>query len=355
MGQLQRPPSSEVVWSPEVGVAPASGVGTSDAVASTIAGGGWRLSERSGAQRLADAVVLGLLERLVTAIRDGDDEKVEKAVLSLSQRNRLLAPLALVVGAFAVLFQGIRLLVTNWKLTLIQVLPAMWIWLAMINLKGHVFRGRQFNIVRGPLLVPLLLAVIAITAAAFYLNAVFGFAIAQSGKKPEIKPAFADARAHIGTILAWGFVVGLALGISGLVVTRWGLGWFVISFGIVIGVMMFSYVALPSRLLGLQPGMSRRDKVASTAIGGAVGVLVCSPPYWLGRLALIMLGSAVLRVPAIIILAIAVVLQTGATSAVKAVKMSAKIVAGRAPEEDESLPATPAVAPDSLAEPGVAT
>ena len=96
--------------------------------------------------------------------------------------------------------------------------------------------------------------------------------------------------------------------------------------------MMFSYVALPSRLLGLQPGMSRRDKVASTAIGGAVGVLVCSPPYWLGRLAIIMLGSAVLRIPAIIILAVAVVLQTGATSVVKAVKMSAKIVAGRAPK-----------------------
>ena len=36
---------------------------------------------------------------------------------------------------------------------------------------------------------------------------------------------------------------------------------------------------------------------------------------------------------AIVILAIAVVLQTGATSAVKAVKMSAKIVAGSTPEQ----------------------
>jgi hypothetical protein len=306
--------------------------------------------------------IAALFRRLIKGIREGDDDQVEQAVLSLSQRSRLLAPLALIVGAFAVLFQGIKLLVTNWKLTLIQVLPAMWIWLAMLNLKGHVFRGRQFNIVRGPLLVPLLLSVIAVTAAAFYLNAVFGFAIAQSGKKPEIKPAFAEARAHIGTILAWGFVVGLALGISGLVVTRWGLGWFVLSFGIVTGVMMFSYVALPSRLLGLQPGMSRRDKLASSAIGGAVGVLVCSPPYWLGRLAIIMLGSAVLRIPAIIILAIAVVLQTGATSAVKAVKMSAKIVAGRAPEEEseeesEESVAAPAAEPldEPIAEPGIAT
>jgi hypothetical protein len=246
-----------------------------------------------------------------------------------------------------VLFQGIKLLVTNWRLTLIQILPAMWIWLAMLNLKIHVLRGRQFDIVRGPLLIPLLLGVVAITTAAFYLNAVFGFAIAQSGP-PEIKPAYVEARAHRGTIFAWGGVIGLALGFSGLVVTRWGLGWFTLAFGIVTGVMMFAYVALPSRMLGLQPEMSRRDKLTTSAVGGAVGVLVCSPPYWLGRLAIVMLGSAALRVPAIIILVIAVLFQTGATSAIKAVKMSAKIVAGRAPVEPDAAPS-----PDSLTEPGI--
>ena len=318
-GALQRPPSSETAPSPPDGGSP-----------------------NGGAPATRRTRIVGLFERLIKAIREGNDDQVEQAVLSLSRRNRLLAPLALVVGAFAVLFQGIRLLVTNWRLTLIQVLPAMWIWLAMLNLKGHVFRGRQFNIVRGPLLIPLLLAVMAITATAFFLNAVFGFAIARSGK-PEIRPAYAEARAHLRTILAWGSTIGLALGVSGLVVTRWGLGWFTLSFGIVVGIMMFAYVALPSRLLGLEPGMSRRDKLTTSAVGGAVGILVCSPPYWLGRLAIIMLGSAVLRVPAIILLAIAVVLQTGATSAIKAVKMSAKIVAGRGPPEPE-----PAAA-DSLA------
>ena len=50
------------------------------------------------------------------------------------------------------------------------------------------------------------------------------------------------------------------------------------------------------------------------------------------------------------LLAVAVVLQTGATSAIKAVKMSAKIVAGRAPTDPEA----PA-APESLSEVGVAS
>lgn len=69
------------------------------------------------------------IERLVTAIRSGDDAMVERSVLALSQRSRWLAPLALLVGAFAMLFQGVKLLFTNWRLTLVQILPAMWIGL----------------------------------------------------------------------------------------------------------------------------------------------------------------------------------------------------------------------------------
>ncbi len=52
-------------------------------------------------------------KRLLTAIRNGDDAMVERSVLALSQRSRWLAPLALAAGAFALLFQGVKLLFTN--------------------------------------------------------------------------------------------------------------------------------------------------------------------------------------------------------------------------------------------------
>ena len=86
-----------------------------------------------------------MVARLVTAIRNGDEKMVESAVLALSRRSRLLAPLAMVVGAFAMLFQGIKLLFTNWRLTLVQILPAMWIWAAMLDLKVHVLHGKSFH------------------------------------------------------------------------------------------------------------------------------------------------------------------------------------------------------------------
>jgi len=254
-------------------------------------------------------------------------------VLALSRRSRWLAPLALLVGGFAMLFQGLRTLFTNWRLTLIQVLPAMWIWVVMMDLKAHVLHGKGFHVFRNPAVAAAVIAVIAvITAASFYLNAVFAFAIARKGP-PQIRPAYALAREHLRTILFWGLAIGALTGFSAIVVDRWGQFWFAFSLGIMAGVLMFSYVAIPSRLLGLQANQSRRDKISAAAVGGAIGAVICSPPYILGRIAILMIGSHTFFYLAIVVLAIAVVLQTGATSAVKAVKMSAKIVAGNTPEE----------------------
>ena len=277
-----------------------------------------------------------LFENLVEAIRHGDDGMVEDAVLALSRRSRWLAPLALLVGGFAMLFQGVKTLFTNWRLTLVQILPAMWIWIAMVDLKAHVLHGKGFREWKHVWVEVLVILVIAsITAASFYLNAVFAFAISSKGK-PEIRPAFATARAYRRNILLSGFGIGVLLGFSTIVVDRWGQFWFAFSLGIMCGVLMLAYVAVPSRLLGLRTEQSRRDKLSAAAVGGAIGAVICSPPYALGRVAILMLGSHTFRYLAVLLLVIAVVLQTGATSAVKAVKMSAKIVAGMEADGDEA-------------------
>ena len=288
------------------------------------------------------AVVAVQFRRLARAIREGDDAQVEQAIVALSKRSRLLAPLALIVGAFSMLFQGIKLLFTNWRLTLVQVLPAMWIWAAMLDLKAHALHGREFHIFRGPLLAVVLLVIAGLTAGSFYLNAVFAFAISRPGP-PEIRPGFARARRHLRTILAWGLIVGLALGFATMVVDRWGKVWFSVTLGVVVAVMMVAYVAVPARLVGVKSERSRRDKLAASAVGGAIGALVCAPPFALGRVAILMLGSHTFFYLAIVLLAIAIVLQTGATSSVKAIKMSAKLtVGGRADEDPSTVEPPPA-------------
>lgn len=250
---------------------------------------------------------------------------VEEAVLRLSRSHRAFAPLAFAVGGFAMLFQGLKILLTNWRLTIVQVLPAMWIWFATYDLKAHVLQGKSLPALRGPVLIPLVLAIAAVTAASFFLNAVFAFAIVQPGT-PRVRPAFAQARAHRAAALTSGFVVGVALGIVTMYGTRWDRPWFGISLSIVLAVMMVCYVAVPSRLIGVKPAASKRDKLTATAVGGTVGAVVSTPPYLLARLGVLMLGSKALFIPGIVVVAFGATLQAGATGAVKTVKMSAKLI-----------------------------
>lgn len=279
------------------------------------AAGNRRVRIRAGVRRLTDAILRS------------DDEAVERAVLQLSQRSRWLAPLALIVGAFLMLFQGLKLLVTNWRLTLVQIVPAMWIWVAMLDIKIHVLHDKGFTTLYGAILVPALLGVTAATAASFYLNGVFAFAITD-GVRPQIRPAFARANAHLGVILAWGCGIGVLLAFSALVVQRWGLWPFVVTQSIVVGIMMLCYLAVPARIVGIdtKTGRSRRDKLAAAVVGGAMGAVVCSPPYTLGRVGILMLGWRGLFWLGVIFIVIGVLLQTGVTSAVKAVKFSAKLI-----------------------------
>ena len=215
-----------------------------------------------------------LVRRLIAAIRDNDERKVEEAVLQLARTRKIFAPLALAVGAFVMLFNGLRLLITNWRLMLVQALPAMWIWAATYDLKAKVLRGEQFHDIRGPVVLALSAAVVAITIAAFYLNAAFAFAISQPGS-PDLRAGFGQARTHLRAVTGWGTGVGLALAVATMLAPRWGLGWFALLLGIVLAVMMVCYVAVPARIVGMpacpaghdgavrarcQAGRGRRDR-----------------------------------------------------------------------------------------------
>jgi hypothetical protein len=99
--------------------------------------------------------------------------------------------------------------------------------------------------------------------------------------------------------------------------------------GIVVGVMMLTYVTVPARIVGVKPVGSRRDKIAAAAIGGTLGALVCAPAYVIGRIGILLLGSHVLFPLGVALLVIGFTLEAGATGAVKAIKMSAKLAAGK--------------------------
>jgi len=271
------------------------------------------------------------VRRLIVAIREGDERKIEDAVLQLSRKRRIFAPLALAVGAFVMLFSGLRVLVTNWRLMLVQVLPAMLIWATTIDLKEHVLHGQEFHDIRGPIVLVLFAVAVLVTTAAFYLNAAFAFAISQPGA-PQLRAGFEEARKHAKAILCWGAGTGLALGVAAILAPRWGLGWFALLLGIVLGVLMVCYVAVPARIVGVSTGKgarSGRDKLTASAVSGILGGIVCAPPYAIVRIGLVLLGSNALFGLGVAILVVGLMLQAGVTGAVKAVKVSAKLLVGQ--------------------------
>lgn len=254
-------------------------------------------------------------------------------MVALSRLRRSYAPLAFLVGAFAMLFDGLKLLVLNWRLGLVEALPAMWAWLAMLDLRVHLFGGRQLRSLHGATLIAGISAVTLVTMTAFFLNGVFAFALTSSGQ-PMIRPALSRARSAGATLLGWGLIEGVGLGVATLMAGRWGRGWFLLSTSVMVGLLMFSYVAVPSRILGvgdLGPRYGRRDRVIATAIGGILGAIVCTPPYLLGRLGIVMLGVRSLIVPAVVMLIVGFGLQAGASGSVRAIKMSSKLTTAAMP------------------------
>jgi hypothetical protein len=69
----------------------------------------------------------------------------------------------------------------------------------------------------------------------------------------------------------------------------------------------------------------------TSLVSSVLGVAVATPPYLLGRLGLLMVGSPALLIPGIVVLAVGVTLQAGATGAVRAIKMSASLTGDREP------------------------
>lgn len=274
--------------------------------------------------------------RLLHAIRTGGDEELTDAVVRLSRSRRIFAPLAFCVGAFAMLLHGLKLLLADWRMLLIQIPPAMWIWLAMFDLKLHVLHGKSFHHIRGPILIPIGLVLVAITIGCFFLNATFAFAIA-GPRPPAIRAAFASAWGCIRPVLGFGGAVGVALAIATTVAPRWGSPWFALTLGVVVGVMMLSYVAVPSRLIGVKKTASKRDKLTASLLSSALATTVCTPPYLLGRIGILMLGSQILRIPGVFVLVIGFTLQASATGAVRAIKLGAALAPGAAPAQAEAV------------------
>jgi hypothetical protein len=282
------------------------------------------------------AEALARLRWFVRSLEEGDESMVEE-VLRLSSSRRLFAPLAYLVGAFAMLFEGLRRLLHDWRVLPLELLPAVWLWLTMYDLRLHVLRGSSFHSADEADLVAVSVLIVAVTMTALFLNVVFAFAVtAETGV--TVSAAIGAARRRGRPIALVGLVVGCLLAASMTVGASLPRAWFTACLGVSVGLLMVVYLSLPSRLLGVDVRRPRRDRLAASAIGATLSALVTAPFYLVSRLGLLMLGSTVLAVPGYLLLTAGVVLQAGGVGAVRAIRMSTALVDVRRGDSTSSAP-----------------
>jgi hypothetical protein len=78
-------------------------------------------------------------------VADADPTDIEAAARQLGESRRYLAPVAWAAGALVLLVRGVKLLFLNWRLTLVEFVPAAWLWLVMWDLKQHALRHAAFR------------------------------------------------------------------------------------------------------------------------------------------------------------------------------------------------------------------
>ena len=215
----------------------------------------------------------------IAAVRSTDPARVESALKDLGGRRRAVAPLVFAAGTVAVVFDGVLLLLRNWRLTLLQLSPAAWISIMSWNLKEHLLSRPSFSTdVAAAAAVGVLLA----AQVAYWCNATFAYTISRRASG-EIRAAFHEARAH------WRLIGGLAMLTGGVQAAIWLLlprlhvDWLWVALLAMFIVQVYLFIAVPCWLVGVQKTGTRRDRATLSAATGVLqrcGVDAGFPAQW---------------------------------------------------------------------------
>jgi hypothetical protein len=257
----------------------------------------------------------------VAAVRSTDPGRVETAVSELSGRRRWLRPLVYVAGTIAVVFDGVRLLLQNWRLTLLQLAPAVWIWVMSWNLKTHALSNEELSTDHVGLIAA---GVIIAAQVTYWCNATFAFSLV-GGTGADIRSAFREARPH------WRFIGGIAL-LTGslqaaiwLFLPNWQPRWFWIALLVMFIVQIYLFVAIPSWLIGVRKTGARRDRAIQSLTTGVLSGIAAVPGFLLNRIGLLLVGIGPVGALGFAIVAIGAVLHATASSSARVVKMSVRL------------------------------
>lgn len=265
---------------------------------------------------------LALLRRAAVA---SDPADVARLLERAGARHRVLLPLALAGQTLESVIHGLLLIVRNWRLMLVELVPAVWIGAITWNWRAHASGRVELVEVHGVIAVVVAVFVVTVNLLAYWCNATFAFTLSQ-GEPIDVSAAFRSARQRARVVNTWALSIGALHAAVAVFAVRWSFGGFAIAQGTIAIVQMYALVALPAALAGLrrQRNVSIRERASSAAVTTALTGLAAAPGFGLNRLGVVLIGLGVPLVGGIV-LTVAIILQVAATSSARAVKLAAKL------------------------------
>jgi hypothetical protein len=215
-----------------------------------------------------------------SAVRSTDPASVESALKDLGGKRRWLAPLVFAAGTVAVVFDGVLLLLHNWRLTLLQLLPAVWISVMTWNMKNHLVSKPTISTT---LSIAVAVAVLLAAQVAYWCNATFAFTLTHEDRG-DLRSAFREARGHVPLIGGLALLTGGVQACIWLLMPHLNTSWLWLALLLMFFVQIYLFVAIPCWLVGVRKTGTRRERTTQSVTTGVLSGVASMPGFLLNRI-----------------------------------------------------------------------
>lgn len=221
--------------------------------------------------------------------------------------------------------RGLKLLVSNYRLLLLELVPAAWVWVTMWDLHRQEIRNVPLH---GASLVQVLVAVGVATVAgvaALWCNSVFGIAITH--QPPEVNRAIRQTRPFRGKVVAAGILMGGLVTLGFAVIPRLKPEWVYYGFlGGMYGIMLTALVVLPAWVIGItRTHFGPLQTVQRWVTGWALSAVAMTPGFVVAHAGGRLIDVRGLEWLGYVMITLGAVLYAAGLSSVKAVTLSMKL------------------------------
>lgn len=243
----------------------------------------------------------------------------------LGRRHRWWRPIGYVGVALLGLAGALVTLTRNWRLVLLEIVPAVWLGAISWQWRRVVLFGDDRPVVSGVGAAGVTVLVIAATSTSYWCNVTFALTVRRTGR-PDIRSAFAQARARRLPIWA-AALASSALHVAVVVwLVRVDGSWFGLGLGAVAVLQMYAFVAVPVLVAtGRRQRRPWPDRIRSSTASLGLSGMTAAPGVMLNRAGVLLLGTAVLRWLGMVLVAVAAVAQVAGISSAAALKFASRL------------------------------